>query len=1253
MSNNAKGIALVKGCINMLGLVCLLTISVNVQAQTAPNLDITKSSNINFAIPGQSLNWVVTITKVSNTPSIGYIINDILPSGYELNLAASSFPPGSVNFNPSSNQFMFTGSHNGGQNTTQTFTFIGQVSSQQQAPSAMVNTAVMSYNIPGLTLPNEQGQAIVQILNPSISGFKFNDLNGNGIFDGGEPKLPGWVIYIDANDNGVLDPGETQTVTDGAGNYNFIGVPFGIHIIREVIQPGWVQTFPGAGALFKHEIEITPNEFDKTANFGNRQLPSIKVIKWNDVDNSGTINAGDTRLPGWTFYIDQNLNGQFDPGEPTEVTDGSGEAVFENLAAGNYRIREILQPDWEIVIPAIGFINVVLLPNDLEKTVEFLNVYPNTVDGVKFHDLNANGSKDPGEPLLQGWQIYVDLNSNGQYDPGEPTDITDVNGFYSIFPVPFGIWDVLEIQQPGWVQTAPLSSNTAVGFDATGATESLDFGNTQPIVLGGVKFFDRNGNGIRDDDEQFLEGWTIYVDANNNSTLDAGEAFEVTDGIGYYQFNQFLAGTYVLREVMQDGWVQTAPLLGFHSVTFSSGESDLSIDFGNRLIDGSDPFAAEDIVGNIWYDEVDLRRWDLPLEQPLQGIEVELTGKTDDGADVSRVTVTDEDGIYRFEDLEFGTYTVRRVESLTRMAEYPNLENESPNGHGHRIILSEGYDGIERPAAAIIAGDSPGWLSEIVTPASGGVYLGMFIDLDLNDDGVADSRLFASGTIAFSWQLLQTSSGLSLVYNDMHLHGYSEQFGDFVVTLRPVGNNIGTVTPTANTRIANLTMNLLLNIEINDENWQASENNEVEFSGESFRWLPYGSLLKSAPNTDKQLFNVFGQSRARIVGAEAQMIYAADFSLNRSRFSHAPEDQYATGIESNGARAVNPFDNDANPIFRGTDFEQRYKVRNFLTPEAPEVDFIESDPAVIVPSPLRSGRVVTIRVETEGVGRLLAWIDTDNNGEWSKEEMVINDANLFDGGERVQFFTMTVPDVVEPGLKWMRMRLYPTDAETISPDGIAFGGDIRDMPIEIVNTGSSIRGIAFSDNNLNGLVDDGDAILDNLQLYVDLNLNDQRDENEPVTTTSDTGFFELNLPGAGTYQIIAGYPNEPGFVFSQPDPISVGENEDLERNLNLGYVIVSDSEDKPDVPTGHELAQNYPNPFNPTTVIGYTLAERAKVKLSIHDMTGREVRTMVNSEQQAGSYSVTFDAGLLPSGVYLYRITIGSQMLTRKMVLLK
>src|SRR5690606_22099486 len=105
---------------------------------------------------------------------------------------------------------------------------------------------------------------------------------------------------------------------------------------------------------------------------------------------------------------------------------------------------------------------------------------------------------------------------------------------------------------------------------------------------------------------------------------------QVTDNVGYYQFNQFLAGTYILREEMQDDWVQTAPILGYHSITMTSGESDLSIDFGNRLLDGTDPFSPKTIVGNIWYDEVDLRRWDLPLEQPLHGIEVALTGKTDE-----------------------------------------------------------------------------------------------------------------------------------------------------------------------------------------------------------------------------------------------------------------------------------------------------------------------------------------------------------------------------------------------------------------------------------------------------------------------------------------------------------------------------------------------------------------------------------------------------------------------------------------------
>lgn len=101
--------------------------------------------------------------------------------------------------------------------------------------------------------------------------------------------------------------------------------------------------------------------------------------------------------------------------------------------------------------------------------------------------------------------------------------------------------------------------------------------------------------------------------------------------------------------------------------------------------------------------------------------------------------------------------------------------------------------------------------------------------------------------------------------------------------------------------------------------------------------------------------------------------------------------------------------------------------------------------------------------------------------------------------------------------------------------------------------------------------------------------------------------------------------------------------------------LVSNEEDLTEQPVNFSLKQNYPNPFNPTTVISYQMTENSQVTLRVYDMLGREVATLVNNERRsAGSYDVTFDAGNLSSGLYMYRLsTAGGQQLTRKMMLIK
>ncbi len=83
------------------------------------------------------------------------------------------------------------------------------------------------------------------------------------------------------------------------------------------------------------------------------------------------------------------------------------------------------------------------------------------------------------------------------------------------------------------------------------------------------------------------------------------------------------------------------------------------------------------------------------------------------------------------------------------------------------------------------------------------------------------------------------------------------------------------------------------------------------------------------------------------------------------------------------------------------------------------------------------------------------------------------------------------------------------------------------------------------------------------------------------------------------------------------------------------------------------LSQNYPNPFNPSTVISYQLPTNTGVILKVFDVLGREVKTLVNERQSAGSHSVMFNAANLPSGVYFYRLEAGTHHDAKELLLLK
>lgn len=88
-------------------------------------------------------------------------------------------------------------------------------------------------------------------------------------------------------------------------------------------------------------------------------------------------------------------------------------------------------------------------------------------------------------------------------------------------------------------------------------------------------------------------------------------------------------------------------------------------------------------------------------------------------------------------------------------------------------------------------------------------------------------------------------------------------------------------------------------------------------------------------------------------------------------------------------------------------------------------------------------------------------------------------------------------------------------------------------------------------------------------------------------------------------------------------------------------------------PSEFVLYQNYPNPFNPSTTIKFYIPIQEFVKLSVYNLLGQEVQTLVSENKSKGSYEVAFNASNLPSGTYIYRLQAGSSVQTKKMLLVK
>jgi hypothetical protein len=322
-----------------------------------------------------------------------------------------------------------------------------------------------------------------------------------------------------------------------------------------------------------------------------------------------------------------------------------------------------------------------VVSGDVIRTLMFGNFEAGIIIGLKFYDQNLNGIRDEGEPGLANWVIVL----IGPASDVIQTRITDSAGAYSFTGLPAGVYEISEdllLAPPGWVPTIPATVIVGIG---SGDVKVVEFGNAVFGNITGVKFYDKDMDGLRDEGEPGLAGWTIKLDGET----DYGAAVHrttTTDANGKYAFEDLQPGKYNVTEVMPSGeWVATTPLPQERDSSGAMEQFSFVVDIGNVR------FAK--ICG---YKFLDTYAKDYPFwpngvfdadEFGLGNWKITLQGWTDTGVRVDEVRYTDNVHVFHIgwycfdnvlpgmywvnETMMFGYYATRPISNLVMVYPFP------------------------------------------------------------------------------------------------------------------------------------------------------------------------------------------------------------------------------------------------------------------------------------------------------------------------------------------------------------------------------------------------------------------------------------------------------------------------------------------------------------------------------------------------------------------------------------------------------
>lgn len=566
-----------------------------------------------------------------------------------------------------------------------TYTFTETANSLYTTETASYQVTVSSNGSASHTFVNWQKPG-------TITGMKFNDVNGNGVKDQGDNGLQNWEIYLDSNNNGAWNSGEPKVTTDANGNYTFTNLTPGTYKVREVQKTGWTQTSPANNL---NNVTLAVGQTVNNQDFGNFQLGTISGMKFNDLNGNSIKDVGEPGLANWTI----NISG---PNSASTTTDVNGNYSFTNLTAGAYTVSETQQTGWMQTVPVGGDSHSVSITSGTNATgKDFGNFKYPVITVCKYVDVNGDGNID-GDPLYTaegGWRVRV--HGIPQYTDDGCATFTDIGP---------GSVQIDEEQKDGWVQTMP--GNGVYFYTAVSGDEAtFNFANFQIGSVSGTKWNDLNGNGTWDNDEPGLADWQITATKGQtvkNTTTDANGNYS-------FSFGADETGSWTIAEVQQTGWTQTSPVETTYNVNVQSGTVETGKNFGN--FDNFDVFICKYVDangdGSVAYDRFydGEGGWPITLNDVTHYTENGCASFTDLGPGNYTLTEGSKDGWiqtypeggyqfdgqsgfdpeYIFANFELGSVSGRKFEDINGNGAYDSGIDAAKSG----VTISLWKDGLE------------------------------------------------------------------------------------------------------------------------------------------------------------------------------------------------------------------------------------------------------------------------------------------------------------------------------------------------------------------------------------------------------------------------------------------------------------------------------------------------------------------------------------------------------------------------------